>query len=486
MKMRGIRYNSSLVTIKCDMEKKWLFGVNLAMTFTVIALLISALAYRWTRPLEIPVNTLTDIKRNLPRSCYSQTQEAYDAIRHSILQLKHFPITLQLPDLRKHLIYYGTNDRPDAKEALPLLHFAFNGNPSVSSISPAEKMYISYNRQANPSQYVFNPDNLPTPLWLQATANDQDASVKVNMIDDKGQIIQEPCSYAEFTLPKKEYVRTHVPWEIGKWRVDGSLLARQKARWYGTDRFLEDHGGSEHSLNMGKQRLDFGEGEGVYSLFVGLGDTLIWKEDQWKLVKPGMDSLGYPLLVIKKIDDRLMQLELWDIEGRSKIALNLLKSSEPWMPQNALQNFKFLGSHTHSQFVFEISKKRILLKPKDWLILTSSGWKKLSKPQEVDDYVSRKLVGILFIFGGIERKNEQQLLVGTLYNSSRSEAKPLELPITSAFLGRRKAEGKEKDLPSNNSLPPTSSPADLNSPPPLPIISKRFETEKTLEPLNSL
>lgn len=462
------------------MEKKWLIYINAAIGLVITILLITAMSYLFFRPKEIPINTISEIKRTLPKGAFAQPKESYSAIGNSIFSLKYSPMSMQLPDLRKYLIYYGKNDRPDAKEARPVLHFAFTGNKTITAASPGENMYISYDRSSTPPQYIFSPGNAGTPLWMQATATDHDANVKITMKNDEGEIIQEPWSHAQFTLPQKEFARTGTSWEIGKWRVDGSLLARQKARWYGMDRFLENHGGKEFSYAMGKQRIDFGESDGIYSVYIDPNDGLIWDNDKWKVVKTGVDSLGYPLLVIKKIDDRLMQLELWDVDGQSKTSLNLLKSSEPWMPQNVLQNFKFLGSRTRSQFVFEINKERMLLSPKDWLLLTPTGWKKLNTPEEIDDYVNRKITGVLFVFNGIERKGSQQYLVGTLYNSSRSEAKPVEIPITPTPIGRRKAEGKDKEadsrIPNTSGIPtlpelnPNNPANQINT-----VLPKKFE-----------
>lgn len=471
------------------MEKKWLTFANAALCFFIIVLLIFAAGYWISRPGEIPINTVSAVQRALPKNAFTQPIEAYDAIGNSIFSLKYSPMTMQLPDLRKYLVYYGKNDRPDAKEERPLLHFAFTGNKSVASVPPNEKMYVLYDRDVNPPQYIFSPNNVETPLWIQATNADKEATVTVNMKNDNGLIIQEPWSHAHFVIPQRDYVRTGTTWEIGKFRVDGSLLARQKARWYGMDRFLENHGGKEYSQEAGKQRIDFGEGEDIYSVFVGLGDSLIWDNDHWKNVKPGANSLSYPLLVVKKIDDRLMQLELWDVNGQAKVSLNLLKSTEPWSPQSLLQSFKFLGSRTRSQFVFEVNKERMLLSPKDWLILTPAGWKKLNSPEEIDDYVNRKLVGILFVFDGIERKGDQQYIMGTLYNSSRSESKPVEMPITPVPIGRRKTESKEQDQekhPATNRPDNFPSASEMNLPvnPTLPnsVIPKKFEQEKAMQP----
>ena len=132
--------------------------------------------------------------------------------------------------------------------------------------------------------------------------------------------------------------------------------------------------------------------------------------------------MNRPLLVVKKVDERLMTFELWDVEGKGKILLNLLKSSEPWAVQNAqtLQHmFKFLGAKTRTQCVFEINRERVILRPSDWLLLTSKGWKKLTTEKEIDNYVKRKLTGTLFVFEGISRKDEKQIMTGTLYSPAR-------------------------------------------------------------------
>jgi hypothetical protein len=126
----------------------------------------------------------------------------------------------------------------------------------------------------------------------------------------------------------------------------------------------------------------------------------------------------------------------------------------------------------------------MLLSPKDWLVLTPNGWKKLSSPEEVDDYINRKLVGILFVFDGIERKGDQQYIMGILYNSSRSESKPVEIPITPSPIGRRKTDVKEKgDGPTQAPNVDTMAiPTEINynlpvpgAPPIGPILPKKFE-----------
>jgi len=412
------------------MVKKWIAWINLGLGGGVSIFILLALLLTFMQQAEIEVLDSAAIKANAPKNAFTLAKQSYEAIGEPVFVLHSSPLNMQLPDLKRYLVYYGKNGRPDADSAHPLLFFAFTGNKAPCSVKPGERLYLLYDKKQTPAQYVFSPSNAPTAFWIEALAEGSEARIKVGMKDENDNILHEPESYASFSLPEKEFLRLGTsPWELGKWRVDGTLFARQKARWFGPDRFLERHGGEEFIQALGKQRIDFGEPAEAYSVFVGPSDCLIWEDDQWKVVKPGAESLGHPLMLVKKIDERLMNLELWDVDGKGKIVINLLKTAENWIPQNIQQSFKFVGARTRSQFVFEINKERMLLSPQDWLLLTDTGWKKLTTPEEIDEYVNRKTTGALFVFDGIQRKDDHQVLLGTMFNSSRTESQAVELPV---------------------------------------------------------
>lgn len=432
------------------MVKKWMAWVNMLACGIIIILLLSAVYLLWMRPDNFPLYDIPPRPPTTPQRAFARDPKDYQAISPPVFSLKFAPLSVQLPDLRRHLIYYGKNSRPDAKDEKVVLYFALAPNKPPFPVIPGQRTYLLYDKAQK--QYVFSPDNEKTPLWFETTPQGNQVGVKVGMQGENDQIIREPAAYAEFVLGEKEYVRSGgTTWEIGKWRVDGTLLARQKAKWYGIDRFLERHGGKEYVDFENKQRLDFGEGEDLYSIYVGMDDCMIWKDNRWQVVKPGPNSLGNPLMCVKKVDERIMNLELWDVEGKGKIVLNLLKTNEAWLPQNLQQSFKFVGARTRSQFVFEVNKERMLLRPQDWLVLTDKGWKKLVTPEEIDDYVDRKMVGPLFVFDGIERKDDRQIIKGALFNSSRTEMFPVEIPLQQSG---SPPGGKEKD----------QKPRDMNMP----------------------
>lgn len=432
---------------------RWLSFVNCILIGLALLLGLAGMTYWLKQPVEIVCANSRSKACGLPKGSFELAEQAYQQIGEPLLSLQQSPPAMQVPDLRQQLIYYGKNGRPDAQSQRTLLHFSLNGNnKAVASITPGENLYLVYDRKSSPGRYSFSANNEKTSLWIEGTPTDNhnEVQIHVTMEGDKGERITEPEAYAQFCLSEKEFIRyAGTNWEIGTFRVDGTLLARQRARWCGIDRFLEHHGGEDFKNIAGKQRIDFGENDELYFVFVKVGDCLSWNQNRWKVVALGEESLKHPLLVVKKIDERLMTLELWDVEGKGKILLNLLKSTEPWTAQNTqtLQHmFKFLGARTRTQCVFEINRERVILRPSDWLLLTPKGWKKLATEEDIDNYVKRKAAGTLFVFEGISRKDERQIMAGTLYSPARNECQAIELALQvggSKPLASKEAKDKE-------------------------------------------
>lgn len=414
------------------MQKNLLMLANLGVVCGAGVLLIAAALFYGMRPSEIEQSSFDVQKAHLPKSAFLLSKKSYEAIGNPFTELNFVPPSMRLPDLRNQLVFYGKNGRPDAGADKQLLHFAMTGTKNTLSVATGEKLYLVYDKKGSGSKYAFSPSNNETSLWIEANCQGADACVKVCMKNEKGELVSEPQNNAQFTIPEKEYARfSGGVWEIGKTRVDGTLLARQRARWFGPDVFLQKHGGDEFEDMQGKQGIDFGDSDNNYSVYVKVGDCLIWKDEKWNVVTAGQQTLGHPLLIVKKIDERVMNLELWDVEGRGKMPLNLLKANDPFVAQNVQDDFKFVGARTRTQFIFEIKDDRLTLKPHDWLLLTPEGWKKLDSVQAIDDYVSRKTQGVLFVFDEVAKKDERQVLVGTVFNPTRSQHETIEISMQS-------------------------------------------------------
>ncbi len=412
------------------MIKNWITWVNRVLIGLIAFFILLTFWYQFSRPSEIPVPKHSHEKMLLPKGTFAKEKEQYDAIGTPFLQLRFSPMSLQLPDLRSYLVYYGRNERPDADEGESMLHFAFAGTKEVASVKPGEPLYLVYDKDRPRVKYLFSPDNRETSLWIEGSPREKEVIVNVSMKNEAGQVIRKPEKFAQFTLKEKRYTRfAGNRWEIGKWKVDGTLLARQRARWYGKDLFLERHGGEEFKEAQDKQRVDFGEKDERYSVYLGEGDAVAWVDGKWKQIVAGEGSVKYPILVLDKIDQRLMKFSLWEVGGKGKVSLNVIKSSEASPMRNLEKQFKFVGARTRSQFMFEINGERVLISPKDWLLNVQGSWVKLVDPDQIDAYVQRKLVGPLFVVDEIVREDGRQVLLGLLYNSTRTGVQIVEIPL---------------------------------------------------------
>lgn len=374
----------------------------------------------------------------LPKRAFECPPDSYEAIHGPILALEQLPPSIQLPDLKTHLVFCGKNGRPDADPIRPSYHFTISNGKVLSSFKTGERVFLVYDKRSSGSQFIFSPGNQKSSLWFEPYPNGEgEVRIKVGMEDGNGALIQTPETHAEFCLPEKDFNRiaqaaAQAQWDPTVFRIDATILSRHKARWMGQDRFLEKHGGEEYQDKIGRQRIDFGEGDSLYSLFIGSDNGLIWDNGRWKESAIGEVSASYPLLVVKKIEERIMSLELWDVDGKSKCVVTLLKTADPSCLQQAnhlQQAFKFMGARTRTQFLFEVNRERMTLAPSDWILLTSQGWKKLATEREIEDFVNYKTPGPLFVFEGIKRKDEHQVMVGILYSSGRNEFHAIEFPI---------------------------------------------------------
>lgn len=406
-------------------------------------LCVLALTYFWIRPSSIVQAPLQANLQVLPRSFFAQHESAYNLSDKTILSLQYTAPKLKIPDLRTFIVFQGKNARPDADPSTQKLHFTLAGMKEAFALAPNEKVFLIYDKKLPSNKYRLATPNEEAVLWFTASAEGAEAEVKVSMLDQDGlEIVEDERSH--FSLVAKEGLRPTGSWELGKWRVDATLLARQKAKWVGQDKFFERYGGEEFESQAERQRIDFNDGETPYAIYAKAGDCFIWQDEHWKPVNPDHSTQTCPLLVVKKVDERIMMLELWDVEGRAKMGMNLIKATETFAAKPLTEEFRFIGARTKTKVLFEVQKDRMILKPNDWLILTDNGWKKLSTPEEIDSYVERKTVGPLFIFEGLAREDERQVLKGTLVTPNRAELHDVEIAISMP------SNRKEPEVPAHN------------------------------------
>lgn len=368
-------------------------------------------------------------KTELPVTAFKASSSAYEQIGSGPLNLVWKAPTLELPDLKEEILYFGKNARPDVEEGRSLFFITLKTSNLSKMVEAGEKVYLVYSKGV----FSFSQENRPTALWVEMQPAQEHASsdcldIKVTLNDEEAGLITTPKAHHSFTAKLAENKNANALWELpGGIRVDGSLFARLRARFVGPDTFLAMHGGDEFAFAADADRIDFIENESLYSCFVKEGSFLIWKEGQWQSPEDGCDTTQYPLLVLKKSDEKTLTFDLWEAQGKGKLQLSLVKIKiHEGMPE-ITHEFKFVGAKTWSQFIVECRGQRETLRPGDWLLLTRDGWKKLETPEMVDDYVFQKEIGPLFVLDKMIKKEGHRLLLGHLFNTSRTEVREIEL-----------------------------------------------------------
>lgn len=351
----------------------------------------------------------------------------FAAVGEPALILTYATPKLRVPDLRNVLNFIGRDMRPDASMR-PKMFFTLGNARDVMAAAPGEKIYLHYTG-AKEAPYTFSPENRPTSLWFQASGQGNRAEVQMQIVDEEGQLQKEPPEHSKFTLPEKPLPAAAAGWMMDKWRVDGTLLARQRGHWSGRDLFLERHGGDEFQHLQGKQRIEFGEGDAMYAVYVDKNDSLIWKDGRWQLPEAQENTKNYPMLKVLKTDERILSFELFDLEGKRKLLLNLVKSADTIPAVNVENDFQFIGARTRVHFMFKINKQRQVVGVQDWFLLTPEGWNKLTTSKDIDSYASGELRGPLLVIDAIENQDLHKALSATLFSPGRSEAVPMEIPL---------------------------------------------------------
>ncbi len=442
---------------------RWIGVVNIALAGMILLAIAFFLIGRTEE--ELLIVCPRPIQKELPKSPFAGSEDFFQGIEEGILSLKWVPPQMQLPDLRQDLGFYGKNARPDSLAGKASFHLTLRESGERALVRQGERIYLVYqgnystkilkqstglkqssqnartcaiwgdestneSRQGPRSSYVFSPGNQPTPLWLELqSVGDQTLEVRVSMLDEKGVLVTSPSEWRSFHLQAQEFPKSQLMgWELGGHRVDTTLLVRQKARWVGADLFLEMHGGEDFAFVFGKERIDFLDSTEPYSCFVSEGESLVWEAGRWRRADTVENSQSLPLLVVKKIDEKIMTFELWDTEGKGKNILSLIRAKDHTAKPTMAYEMKFVGAKTWAQFIVENrSGERMTLKLHDWLVLTSEGWAKLDTPEKIDAYVGHRLNGPLFVLDKMAKHNGHQVLVGHLFNTTRTEVQEVEL-----------------------------------------------------------
>ncbi|BAE80837.1 conserved hypothetical protein [Chlamydia felis Fe/C-56] len=340
----------------------------------------------------------------------------------------------RLPDLRQEIVFLGSNKRPDALGGKFFLELATSKDSCVASAN--EKIYLQVAPSPNGGIFTFSPKGKPTDLWLECRplSVDNRIEIKVRLIGVNGEIVTSPKDRETLFLnaPSKGLES----WEIGGVRVDASFPVKQKIRRIGGDKFLLMHGGADYADKAAKERVDFVSlSNENYSRYLAVGDILLWDGNCWQTCGEFRgESSQAPLLEVKKIDEKVMVIELWNVGGTSHQSMSLVKTMSSLIEiAEIVKEFEFVGMRSWSRPIVQVGGQRMILSPDDWVVYTGKTWEKIARKEQLEDYLSGKIQGPLLVFDKIEKESREFVVRAHVFNAQRTLVEAVTLPLKQGF-----------------------------------------------------
>jgi hypothetical protein len=388
----------------------------LALILLMATLSFFMVIYAFHRPSD-------KININTPSSDKTSSSYAQHPLGKHIFSLKKSSPLISLPSLKGHLSFYGENKRPDAAPSSKKIYLGFSALSSYKAADSDAKIFLSLEEANTTTPYFFSENNTPTPLWMTFSLSHPDAlHVKLFMQTPSQDLLIEDTLLPEEAFPKK------TSWVLGAYDVSDSLLLLQGASWHGNDLFIERHSEEAHA----SQRIIFDSEASYYSCSVNEGDALIWDGVRWQTPGADLNTTSHPLMTVEAVNDTHLSFRLWDSSSPASHIFKLHKTTEAWSPFALKSECSFIGSRTKKTCLLSIQEKRLNVSLFDWLLHTKEGWRIIATESDIDGYVEGTLRGELFIIDDIIKRENQNILIGHMFNASRSEEVPVELPLVTA------------------------------------------------------
>lgn len=330
-----------------------------------------------------------------------------------------------VPDLSREIIVLARSSRPDCDPKESTLLLSTKSGNEKRIVAPGEQIFLKChkNKEEEPT-YSFSDKK--TPLWIRPMLNSsEDVCFEVGFFTSSK---QREGFFEEISQVIIQQVKS----SFFKEKNESAFLSSiRQAKWWGKDSLFAEYGGKEYKDMMHKQKVEIPSEVGPQFYFLDAGDYLEWKEGQWQKTSLPEVSAGSPLVQVKRVDDKMLEVEVWDEKGFYPQTLRLdLQSSSRLNQKSDLQTAS-VRLRSSSQVVCSIGKRRLILKEGDWLMKVGRSWRVIKRSKDINDCLQHKLRGELFVFDSIDKQQGKLFLKGHLFDEMRTQITPVSLPISS-------------------------------------------------------
>jgi len=342
------------------------------------------------------------------------------------LALQHNPRSPLALALEQSFVLLAQSLRPDEQEGEKKFCLGIRGSGENRIVEEGETLYFSCSERRSGGVDNLNFNAGEGDYILQAHAAGGGALVlKIDGAEsDAFEVVLADGGGGG--LPKR------YPWNV--WQL-------KQAKWWGNDAFFQEYGGAEYRQLSQKHRIVLEEGKNRRVLLVSANDFLTMKDGKWEVVS-SLDKAdkAAPLARVRSTGPSHLEIEAWDEQGFSMFQAKLPREQLPNAGLDPKKLFLSPKLRSARQFSCHMEKKRMVLKPGDWVVKTKTGWHKLKTKKEIEAFLAHEMRGDLVI---IDQIDEKGVLKAKYFDEMRSKGFPLSLTLTP-----EKKPTKKKGTPS--------------------------------------
>jgi len=344
-------------------------------------------------------------------------------------------------NLNHEIVILAKNTRPDAplSRAGKIL-VGLKSSGEEKEITSSTLVHLHYDPTMTGA--VFRFSDQPSALWMKPMIMDQ-SGVLIEIGRENAVNGVKEVETSRFVLPEPSVSDAIGGRSLSRRPGGKELESLKQTTLWSRDVLFEKYGGREFQVMKDKIKLQFASPSQV--CFVSQGDYLTLAEGRWKVVSL-QDAKGEaPLLHVKEVSSKGVEIQSWDISGFFPFQLKIDFQRQPKLAPRPEGLPSSLRLRTASQVTCILGKRRLILKKGDWLLKTTTGWRNLKRASEIEDCLYHRLQGELFIFDSIEKEGGKMFLKGHLFDEMRTQVQPVVIPIENEKKGVKK--GKPRKLP---------------------------------------
>lgn len=328
-----------------------------------------------------------------------------------------------LPDMSQEIILLAKNIRPDRKAKETSFLLFLRSSKAEYKVKNGDVVFLSCDPQPGGATYRFSERK--TPLWLRPTFLDKNkVLIEVGLFmpskESEGFLEEK----AQFVL-QEDFAGSDERFQSEVW-----FSSLRKAKFWGIDVILSKYREKPYVDLDKKPKIEIPGSKGTIFCFMQQGDFLAWNGDSWVPIENGGKAAGRPLAQVKTISQREVEFEVWNEEGFYpqwiKLETQGMGRSAALKPDQLPQSVRM---RTSRQISCSFAKRRYLLKPGDWVLKTSRGWKVLKRPIDMEEYLHHKIRGELCVFDALVREQGKLMMKGYWVDEMRTHTSPFSIPV---------------------------------------------------------